>query len=41
MRPVLWMFLGILVTFALTRGITRYIRHRSAPWRPSSASVPA
>jgi hypothetical protein len=26
LRPVLWMFIGLLVTFMITRSITRYIR---------------
>src|SRR5512132_3963790 len=30
LRPVLWMFLGVLVTFLVTRSITRLIRSRSA-----------
>jgi hypothetical protein len=30
LRPVLWMFLGLLVTFLVTRSITRLIRSRSA-----------
>ncbi len=38
LRPVMWMFLAILITFLLTRTITRYIR-RSAerPAQPVSA----
>ena len=30
LRPVLWMFLGLLTTFLITRSITRFIRHRAA-----------
>jgi len=29
LRPVLWMFIGLLVTFVVTRTVTRYIRFRS------------
>ena len=28
--PALWVFIGVLSAFAVTRGITRFIRHRSA-----------
>ena len=37
--PTLWTFIGIAVSFLLTRSITRYIRHRSTTARQPTGPV--
>ena len=37
--PGLWVFIGVLGAFAVTRGITRFIRHRSASGAEASGPI--
>jgi len=37
--PALWVFIGVLGAFAVTRGITRFIRHRSASGVEASGPI--
>ena len=37
--PALWVFLGVLGAFVVTRGITRFIRHRSATGVAASGPI--